>query len=143
MRQHGTMSAAELPPAAIRDLLAEAVLVDGHNDLPWAARQLAAYDWDDLDIAAVQPRVHTDIPRLRAGGVGAQFWSVYVPATLSESEILTATFEQVAAVQEMTRRYPADLVAARTVDEVVAAHRDGRIASLMGAEGGHLSLIHI
>ncbi len=137
MRQHGTMSAAELPPAAIRDLLAEAVLVDGHNDLPWAARQLAAYDWDDLDIAAVQPRVHTDIPRLRAGGVGAQFWSVYVPATLSESEILTATFEQVAAVQEMTRRYPADLVAARTVDEVVAAHRDGRIASLMGAEGGH------
>jgi len=137
VRQHGTMSAAELPPAAIRDLLAEAVLVDGHNDLPWAARQLAAYDWDDLDIAAVQPRVHTDIPRLRAGGVGAQFWSVYVPATLSESEILTATFEQVAAVQEMTRRYPADLVAARTVDEVVAAHRDGRIASLMGAEGGH------
>ncbi len=137
MRQHGTMSAAELPPAAIRDLLAEAVLVDGHNDLPWAARQLAAYDWDDLDIAAVQPRVHTDIPRLRAGGVGAQFWSVYVPATLSESEILTATFEQVAAVQEMTRRYPADLVAARTVEDVVAAHRDGRIASLMGAEGGH------
>ncbi|MCA0436668.1 MAG: dipeptidase [Actinobacteria bacterium] len=131
------MSAAELPPAAIRDLLAEAVLVDGHNDLPWAARQLAAYDWDDLDIAAVQPRVHTDIPRLRAGGVGAQFWSVYVPATLSESEILTATFEQVAAVQEMTRRYPADLVAARTVEDVVAAHRDGRIASLMGAEGGH------
>jgi len=137
VRQHGTMSAAELPPAAIRDLLAEAVLVDGHNDLPWAARQLAAYDWDDLDIAAVQPRVHTDIPRLRAGGVGAQFWSVYVPATLSESEILTATFEQVAAVQEMTRRYPADLVAARTVEDVVAAHRDGRIASLMGAEGGH------
>lgn len=137
MRQHGTMSAAELPPAAIRDLLAEAVLVDGHNDLPWAARQLAAYDWDDLDIAAVQPRVHTDIPRLRAGGVGAQFWSVYVPATMSASEILTATFEQVAAVQEMTRRYPADLVAAHTVEDVVAAHRDGRIASLMGAEGGH------
>lgn len=133
MRQHGGMRDVN----ALRRLPAEAVLVDGHNDLPWAARNLARYDWDDLDIGVPQPRVHTDIPRLRAGGVGAQFWSVYVPATLPDAEILPATLEQVDAVRTMTARYAADLVLATTADDVAAARGDGRIASLLGAEGGH------
>lgn len=122
---------------AMRELLDQVVLVDGHNDLPWTARQLARYDWDALDIATPQPRLHTDIPRLREGGLGAQFWSVYVPATMPAHEIVPATLEQVAAVRGMIERYDADLVAATTADDVAAARRDGRIASLMGAEGGH------
>ena len=67
--------------ARIRDLLAEHPVVDGHNDLPWEARERVGYDWDRLDIARPGCRTHTDLPRLRAGGVGAQFWSVFVPAT--------------------------------------------------------------
>lgn len=131
------MPDASTPGEISPDVLAAAPVVDGHNDLPWAARTLNRYDWDDLNIAVPQPRVHTDIPRLRAGGVGAQFWSVYVPATLPPAEILAATLEQIDAVRTMTRRYAADLTMATTVDEVAAARREGRIASLLGAEGGH------
>ena len=79
-------------------------MIDGHNDLLWHARKHHGYDWDQFDVtAATSPAtgVHTDLPRLRAGGVGAQFWSVYVPATLSPEEILTATFEQIDAVHAL------------------------------------------
>ena len=75
--------------ARIRDLLAEHPVVDGHNDLPWEARERAGYDWDRLDIARSGCPTHTDLPRLRAGGVGAQFWSVFVPATLQGDAAVT------------------------------------------------------
>lgn len=125
-------------PDRIRRLLAEHPLIDGHNDLPWAARKQVSYDWDRLDIAgSTASRTHTDIPRLRAGGVGGQFWSVFVPSTLPRDQAVIQTLEQVDAVHTMLARYPDDLALATTADEVEAAFASGRVASLMGAEGGH------
>ncbi|MFF3325475.1 dipeptidase [Streptomyces sp. NPDC002889] len=121
-----------------RELLAAHPVVDGHNDLPWALRQHVRYDLDRMDIASDQTgRLHTDIPRLRAGGVGAQFWSVYVRSDLAGDEAVSATLEQIDAVTQLLARYPADLAGALTADDVEKARSDGRIASLMGAEGGH------
>ncbi|CAM5463078.1 dipeptidase [Streptomyces avidinii] len=123
---------------AARELLAEYPVVDGHNDLPWALRQTVRYDLDRRDIAADQSaHLHTDIPRLRAGGVGAQFWSVYVRSDYAGDEAVSATLEQIDAVAQLIERYPRDLVRALTADDMEAARADGRIASLMGAEGGH------
>ncbi|MFF5704427.1 dipeptidase [Streptomyces sp. NPDC012794] len=131
------MSAADLLARA-RDLLAEYPVVDGHNDLPWALRQQVRYDLDQRDIAGDQSgHLHTDLPRLRAGGVGAQFWSVYVRSDYSGDEAVSATLEQIDAVDQLIARYPGSLVRALTADDMEAARADGRIASLMGAEGGH------
>ncbi len=121
-----------------RALLAEHPVVDGHNDLPWALREQVGYDLDRRDIAQDQSEyLHTDLARLRAGGVGAQFWSVYVSTSLQGDRAVTATLEQIDCVRALLARYPGELRAARTADEVEAARADGRIASLMGAEGGH------
>ncbi|MGH3377610.1 MAG: dipeptidase [Actinoallomurus sp.] len=121
-----------------RALLAGHPVVDGHNDLPWALRIRAGYDLDRCDIATDQTgRLHTDLARLRAGGVGAQFWSVYVPSDLEEDRAVTATLEQIDCVRALAARYGEDLRLASTADEMEAAWADGRIASLMGAEGGH------
>jgi membrane dipeptidase len=121
-----------------RALLAGHPVVDGHNDLPWALRINAGYDLDQCDIAADQTgRLHTDLARLRAGGVGAQFWSVYVPSDLQEDRAVTATLEQIDCVRALAARYTEDLRLAFTADDIEAAWADGRIASLMGAEGGH------
>lgn len=110
---------------------------DGHNDLPWAMREQVGYDCSVLDLAVLNDRTHTDIPRLRAGGVGAQFWSVFVPAQLAGDSAVAATLEQVDFVHQMTQRYAADLSLALTADDVDAAWSHGKIASLLGAEGGH------
>ncbi|MEU2716241.1 dipeptidase [Streptomyces sp. NPDC007205] len=119
-----------------RALLREFPVVDGHNDLPWALRKKAGYDLDKLDIAGRQnAHLHTDLPRLREGGVGAQYWSVYVPC--EQPEPVAATLEQIDCVRQLLARYPADLAPALTAGDMAAARRDGRIASLMGAEGGH------
>ncbi|MGC4947645.1 dipeptidase [Streptomyces sp. DT224] len=121
-----------------RELLAEYPVVDGHNDLPWALREQAGYDLAVRDIATDQSaHLHTDIPRLRAGGVGAQFWSVYVRSDLAGDAAVSATLEQIDVVAELLDRYPADLRRALTADDMEAARAEGRIASLMGAEGGH------
>jgi membrane dipeptidase len=120
-----------------RALLGASPVLDGHNDLPWAMRLLAGYDFGKVDVAAEQPGLHTDIPRLRAGGVGAQFWSVFVPSTLQGDHAVSATLEQVDAVHAMVGRYGDALALARTADEVERAWASGRIASLLGAEGGH------
>ncbi|WUS97339.1 dipeptidase [Streptomyces sp. NBC_00708] len=121
-----------------RELLAEYPVVDGHNDLPWALREQVNYDLAARDIATDQSaHLHTDIPRLRAGGVGAQFWSVYVRSDLAGDAAVSATLEQIDAVAELLDRYPADLRRALTADDMEAARAEGRIASLMGAEGGH------
>jgi membrane dipeptidase len=121
----------------VRRLLREAPLVDGHNDLLWELRERVGYDLDRLDVAGPVAELHTDLPRLRAGGVGAQFWSVYVPSTLPGHEAVTATLEQLDGFHRLLARYPADLAIALTAEDVVRVARSGRIASLAGMEGGH------
>ncbi|MGY5045655.1 dipeptidase [Streptomyces sp. 900105755] len=119
-----------------RSLLSEFPVVDGHNDLPYALREQVRYDLDARDIAVHQnAHLHTDIPRLREGGVGAQYWSVYVRSDLPGA--VPATLEQIDCVRQLIARYPADLRAALTAADMEAARAEGRIASLMGAEGGH------
>ncbi|MFF5497937.1 dipeptidase [Streptomyces aquilus] len=119
-----------------RELLAEFPVVDGHNDLPWALREQVRYDLDARDIATDQSaHLHTDLARLRAGGVGAQYWSVYVRADLPDA--VPMTLEQIDCVRQLIDRHPADLRAALTAADMEAARSEGRIASLMGAEGGH------
>ncbi|KIQ62333.1 membrane dipeptidase [Kitasatospora griseola] len=121
-----------------RAVLRTTPVVDGHNDLPWAMRAQAGYDLDAVDLTADQShRLHTDLGRLRAGGVGAQFWSVFVPAELSGDDAVSATLEQIDFVRAMTERYPEHLRLALTADDLESAREEGRIASLMGAEGGH------
>ncbi|MGH7639739.1 MAG: dipeptidase [Candidatus Dormibacteria bacterium] len=113
------------------------LVIDGHNDLPWAHRLSAGYDLERLELDRDQPSLRTDLPRLRRGGVGGQFWSVYVPATLEGAEAVLATLEQVEFVQRLAQRYPHDLALARTAAEAEAAMDRGQIACFMGAEGGH------
>ncbi|MFM9371578.1 dipeptidase [Streptomyces sp. Da 82-17] len=121
-----------------RALLTEFPVADGHNDLPWALREKARYDIDRLDIAADQTgRLHTDLARLRAGGVGAQFWSVYVRTDLTGDSAVSATLEQIDCVRQLLDRHPGELRRALTAADMEAARAEGRIASLMGAEGGH------
>ena len=114
------------------------LVVDGHNDLPWAMRKVG-YDFTATDIATSQPQLHTDLPRLRQGQVGAQFWSVYVPCSLVGEAAVTATLEQVDAVYDMIERYSADLALVTSADglDQILASGGRRIGSLLGAEGGH------
>ena len=122
-------------------LLREVPLIDGHNDLPWAYRervknQLAKIDLRS-DTSQLDPPLHTDIPRLREGGVGGQFWSVYVPADLQGPEATRAVMEQIDVVYRLAERYPDAFEIATTADDVVRIHKAGKIASLLGMEGGH------
>jgi membrane dipeptidase len=112
-------------------------LIDGHNDYPWALRENAERDLDKLDISKPQPSIMTDIGRLRAGGVGGQFWSVYVPADLQGQAAVTATLEQIDIVHRMMRKYPETFELALTSDDVERIFKKGKIASLIGMEGGH------
>src|SRR5262245_8487335 len=116
----------------------ESFVFDGHNDLPWEMRTKADSSFDKRDIAKDQPAMQTDIPRLRKGGVGAQFWSVYVPAeTAKKGTALADTLEQIQLVKTMIARYPDVFEAARTAGDVERIVRSGKIASLIGVEGGH------
>ncbi|MFC1547287.1 dipeptidase [Candidatus Neomarinimicrobiota bacterium] len=125
-----------------RKILKEVPLIDGHNDAPWQYRKLVKYHLDQLDFGrdtriAADP-LQTDIPRLRQGGVGAQFWSVWVPDdAYLKSDAVQATFEQIDFVQRLAERYPDDLETALTADDILRIHRQGKIASLIGMEGGH------
>ena len=112
-------------------------LIDGHNDYPWALREMAGRDLAKLDIRNPQPSIMTDIPRLRAGGLGGQFWSVYVPVELEGQAAVTATLEQIDVVHRMMRAYPDTFEFAVTADDVDRIFKKGRIASLIGMEGGH------
>jgi membrane dipeptidase len=113
-------------------------LIDGHNDYPWALREKSpGRDLTVLDIARPQPTIMTDVARLRAGGVGGQFWSVYVPSSMQGKEAVRATLEQIDIVHRMAAKYPETLTLARTADDVERAFKAGRIASLIGMEGGH------
>lgn len=110
-------------------------VVDGHNDLPFALRNSGATDFADIDLLSPQPHLHTDIARLKAGGVGAQFWSVWVPA--SDPTPLRSTLEQIDLVYRIESAYPDHLTLVATAEEAREASRSGRIAGFLGAEGGH------
>ena len=121
----------------VSELLAAHPVIDGHNDLLWTARAATAYDFSRLDVGSGGTPTHTDLPRMRAGGMGAQFWSVYVPTRLTGDDAVSATLEQVDAARLLTDTYADQLAWATTADEVEQAWASGRMASLMGAEGGH------
>jgi membrane dipeptidase len=123
--------------AAARDLLGRHPLVDGHNDLPWTLRVADELDLDTTDLAAPVASTQTDLPRMARGGVGAQFWSVFVPADLAGETAVTTTLEQIDLVHEMIRRYPGALELALTAADVERINTAGRLASMIGAEGGH------
>jgi membrane dipeptidase len=124
--------------ARARALHRQSPLIDGHNDYPWALREHnAERDLDKLDIRVAQPKIMTDIPRLRAGGVGAQFWSVYVPATMQGQTAVRVTLEQIDVVHRMMRKYSDTFELAGTAADVERIFKAGRIASLTGMEGGH------
>ncbi len=124
----------------ISELLRSAPLIDGHNDLLWAvreAREKGGPDWTSRDLTMPQNDLMTDLPRLRAGGVGGQFWSVYVPSDLPGHEAVTRTLEQIDALRRLLRRHPDRLEAARSADDVERIASSGRVASMIGVEGGH------
>jgi membrane dipeptidase len=112
------------------------LVLDGHNDLPWELRLQWHGDLDRVDLSRPVGSTATDLPRLRAGRVGAQFWSVYVPSNLPGDRAVTETLEQVDLVHRMVERYAGDLALATAADEVEAAMAQDKVASLMGAEGG-------
>ncbi len=123
-----------------REILARHPLIDGHNDLPWTIRKhpAAPGDLDAYDLHGTAPvGGHTDLPRLRAGGVGGQFWSVYVPGEGMASRALLQ-LEQLDLARRMIDRYPDDLEFCLTANDAERAMAAGRIGSLLGMEGGHV-----
>ncbi|GLS00704.1 membrane dipeptidase [Brevundimonas denitrificans] len=133
-------SADAASEARARRILERTPLIDGHNDLPWALRQNHGNDPHAVDLTTnldASTLLHTDIPRLRAGGMGGQFWSVYVPATLAPPDAAVATFEQIDTVKRLVAAYPDVFELATTADDIQRIHRRGRIASLIGMEGGY------
>jgi membrane dipeptidase len=136
-----SMTVASAQPdylARAKALHAQSLLIDGHNDYPWALREKdPSRNLDTLDIRKPQPSIMTDIPRLKAGGVGGQFWSVYTPVEMQGQTAVTATLEQIDIVHRMIRKYPETFELALTADDVERIHKSGRIASMIGMEGGH------
>ncbi|MFV1987377.1 MAG: dipeptidase [Gemmatimonadota bacterium] len=124
------------PEARARAILRATPLVDTHNDLPWVIREKAAGDVEGFDISVAAP-YDTDIPRLRAGGVGTQFWSVYVPSPLEPLDAMRAQLEQIDVARRIVERYPDDFGLALSVEDIEREREAGRIASLLGIEGGH------
>jgi membrane dipeptidase len=145
--------AEERPPVVLsehaRELHRSALVFDGHNDLPWEVRTKAGASWEQADISQPQPRFHTDIARLKAGNVGAQFWSVYVPAeTRLSRQSAHQVLEQIDVVKRMIAKYPDVFEYADNAADVERIHAEGKIASLIGMEGGHaiensLSLLRV
>jgi membrane dipeptidase len=113
------------------------MLIDGHNDLPWALRELADGDVSKVDVTVPPAAAHTDLDRLAAGGLTAQFWSVYVPSRLAGDGAVTAVLEQIDLTRRMVAAHPGRFGLALTADDVSRIVAEGRIASLLGAEGGH------
>ena len=123
-----------------RRLLREVPVIDGHNDYPWEVREKAGSDLAKLDMRQPQPSIMTDFARLSAGGVGGQFWSVYVPSPAPGTDVsasVTQVLEQIDIVHRMVARYPDRLSLALTADDIERAQKAGKIASLIGMEGGH------
>jgi membrane dipeptidase len=154
-RAHAASTAGVAPPARAADanyaarlsrILKETPLIDGHNDLPWEIRERFKGRLADIDLhtdtSKLKPPADgsplmTDIPRLRAGMVGGQFWSVWVPVEIQGPEAVQTTLEQIDLVKRIAAKYPADFEVAYSAADVRRIHRSGRIASLIGIEGGH------
>ncbi len=135
-------SAAERLPVVLTDAARRVhetgFIFDGHNDLPWAIRSDFSSSFDKADISKKVSKLQTDIPRLRQGNVGAQFWSVFVPAeTAKDGTAFSKTVEQIELVKTMVKRYPETFELARTVNDTERIRKHGKIASLIGMEGGH------
>ncbi|MBW3563516.1 MAG: dipeptidase [Acidobacteria bacterium] len=135
-----TISADEYEDRA-REILRRVPLIDGHNDVPWTLREAVANHIARVDLSrdttTLPAPMHTDIPRLRRGMVGAQFWSVYVPADLEEPVAVQTTLEQIDVAKRITAAYPTVFELALDADDIERIHRSGKIASLIGMEGGH------
>jgi len=134
------------PDRRIDKVLAQTPLIDGHNDLPWEIRERFGGDLTKIDLSADtaalaappgSPPLMTDIPRLRRGHVGAQFWSVFIPVEVKGPQAVQETLEQIDLVKAMCARYPHDLGMAYSAADITRLHRAGVIASLIGVEGGH------
>jgi membrane dipeptidase len=123
--------------ARARDLLRRFPLVDGHNDLPWALREQADGDVGKVDVSSAVSARHTDLARLAAGAVGAQFWSVFVPASLAGEAAVATVLEQIDLTRRMIAAHPSQLELALTADDIERIFASGKVASLLGAEGGH------
>jgi membrane dipeptidase len=129
------------PEAALahaKEILSSTPLIDGHNDLPWAIREnkAAPGDVDAYDLRKHTPH-QTDIARMRAGKLGGQFWSVYIPGEIRDSGFARVQLEQIDIARRMIAKYPEALVSASTAADVRAAFIAGKVGSLMGMEGGH------
>jgi membrane dipeptidase len=116
----------------------EAIVVDGHNDLPWLYRPGADQSFRTLDVGRPQKHLQTDLPRLQKGGVGAQFWAAWVPAeTQRKGTAVRQTLEQIDVIHRMVQTYPETLEMAYSVEDILRIRKQGKIASLIGIEGGH------
>ena len=126
-----------------------AIVIDGHNDFPWEMRTKLGMSFDTVDMTRAITNFHTDIPRLKLGGVGAQFWAIYVPTlTMKTGGAARQTLEQIDLVHRMVAKYPDTFAWAGTADEILSVRKSGKIACLIGIEGGHciensLALIRI
>src|SRR5579863_305517 len=146
-----SIAAAPPPEQVAQAALRAAPVWDGHNDVPEQLRErrkdmLGGFDFRDTTHTAepvssarayALPAMQTDLTRLRQGHVGAQFWSVFVSSSLSEPQAVQATLEQIDVMKRLIARYPAELQFAASADDVARAWKTGRIASLLGIEGGH------
>jgi membrane dipeptidase len=130
----------------VEQVLLQTPLIDGHNDLPWEIRERYKSDLAQIDLSSDtrhlpagegQAALMTDIPRLRAGMVGAQFWSVWIPGDVPGFQAVQMTLEQIDLVKRMTARYPSDFAMAYSAADIRRIHKSRRIASLIGIEGGH------
>ena len=130
------LSAQDYRAQALR-ILKTVPLIDGHNDIPDAIRERGGLD--SVDFAVLQPKLMSDIPKLRAGGVGAQFWAAYVPVTTIDSGPHPAVYalEQIDLIKRLCAKYPRDLALARTADDVERNFKAGKVSCLIGIEGGH------
>ena len=138
--------AAEIPSISpeAEKIHRSAIVIDGHNDLPHTLRekadkeQMGDVSFDKFDLSREQPQIHTDIPRLRKGGVGAQFWVAYVPPeTARTNQAAHQTLEQIDLIHRMIARYPDTFELATTAADIERIHARGKIASLLSVEGGH------
>ena len=125
----------------VERVLSQTPVIDGHNDLPWEIRQ--GYDnWRkpldlDADTSKLPHPLQTDLPRMKKGHVGAQFWSVWIPGSLTGPAAIQTTLEEIDIVHRMVARYPSRLELASTAADIRRIEKAGKIASLIGVEGGH------
>ena len=123
---------------AARALHESSLVIDAHNDLPWALREKNGPNFRSIDLRKDQPSLHTDIPRLKKGNVGVQFWSAWVPGdTRKKGTSIRETLTQIDAIYHLVESYPETFALCQSVAEIEAARKAGKIASLIGLEGGY------